>query len=142
MPKIVITEDNLPLVLHTLDKWTGKLTWASYTDRLSEILGVESISRQTLLNYPAIKRAFDLKKEQLKNTANQKEIDVNSTLELLKSQKATLEAKVSRLEDELNMYKEQFVRWQYNLYMMPGVNLEKLNNKIDSPLPSLDRASE
>jgi len=142
MPKIVITEKNLPLAVHMLDKWTGKLTWASYADKLSEKLGVGSISRHTLIGYPAIKQAFDSKKKQLRDLAVQGVEGGDATIELLKSQRVTLEAKVRRLEEENAKYKEQFVRWQYNLHMMPGVNLEKLNNKIGDPLPALNRSNE
>ena len=142
MPKVVITESTLPIALHTLDKWTGKLTWASYGAKLAEVLGVSTISRHTLLNYDEITQAFNLKKEQLRESVEKGVEDSNVTIERLKDQKNTLEAKVRRLENQVNLYKEQFVRWQYNLHKMPGVDLEKLNDKIDTPLPPIKRSSE
>jgi hypothetical protein len=36
MPKKIITEKTLPLALHELDKWSGKLTWDSYAEQLAK----------------------------------------------------------------------------------------------------------
>jgi hypothetical protein len=35
MSNKIIVEKTLPLASHELDKWNGKLTWDSYTERLA-----------------------------------------------------------------------------------------------------------
>lgn len=143
MPKVVITEQNIPLALHTLDKWQGKLTWDLYCEKLAEVLGIEGgISRHTLLNYPQITQAFGLKKDQIKEKKNKGIVDGDVTIAKLRVENETLVAKINRLEKQVNDYKEQFVRWQHNLYMMPGVDLEKLDTEMDKPLTPVSRSAE
>lgn len=140
MPKKIITESTMPIALHEIDKWTGKLTWDQYAERLALALGEKRISRHTLLSYPVLVEAFNAKKNALKAAAqNSDKDDRDITLEFAKQQIATLEAKVTRLEKQNNLLSEQFVRWQHNLYMMPRVDMEKLNAQIDKPLPAVKR---
>ncbi len=137
MPKKIITKKTLPVALHELDKWTGKLTWNSYAEQLASVLGEHKISRHTLLSYPALVEAFNDRKNALKEVAENKE--PNLTLEHAKEQIAMLEAKVQRLERQNSKLLEQFVRWQHNAYMMPGVDMSALNRNLDKPLPEVDR---
>lgn len=137
MPKKIITEKTLPLALHELDKWSGKLTWNSFAAQLAKVLGEESVSRHTLLSYPALVEAFNNRKDSLKEALNSTEKDV--TLEFAKEQISILEAKVERLEKQNESLLEQFVRWQHNAYMMPNVDMKVLNQRLDKPLPEVDR---
>ena len=137
MPKKIITEKTLPLALHELDKWSGKLTWNSFAEQLAKVLGEEKISRHTLLSYPALVEAFNDRKENLKESAKSTEKDV--TLEFAKQQIAILEAKVERLEKQNEKLLEQFIRWQHNAYMMPNVDMNRLNKQLDKPLPEVNR---
>ena len=140
MPKLIITEKTLPIALHELDKWSGKLTWERFAERLAQALGEKRISRHTLLSYPALVEAFNAKKDALREAALNPSIsEPNVTLEFAKQQIATLEAKVARLEKQIDLQREQFVRWQHNLYMMPRVDMEKLNATLDKPLPAVKR---
>ena len=140
MPKTIITEKSLPVALHEIDKWSGKLTWELYAERLASVLGESRISRYTLMSYPALVEAFNAKKETLRDAAQNTDSDEpNFTLDFAKEQIVTLEAKVTRLEKQNDLFREQFVRWQHNLYMMPGVDMEKLNVQIDKPLPEVKR---
>lgn len=128
------------MALHEIDQWKGKLTWELFAAKLSALLGEERISRYTLMSYPPLVEAFKAKKEALKDVA----ISVNGsspdfTLEFAKDQITILEAKVSGLEKQIDLFREQFVRWQHNLYMMPGVDMEKLNAFIDMPMPAKNR---
>ena len=139
MPKVVVTKNNLPKVLSILDKWRGKLTWVLYCEEVASQLGLDSVHRSTLDVYSEIKVAFKEKKKALKDPAeigNEK----NATIEMLQNEIEELESKEVRLEDKLTKYKEKFVRWQHNLYMMPGVDLEKHDNEIDDPLPPVKRS--
>ena len=73
MPKKIITEKTLPLALHELDKWSGKLTWNSFAEQLAKVLGEENISRHTLLSYPALVEAFNDRKQSLKEATKDEE---------------------------------------------------------------------
>lgn len=140
MPKMIITERTLPVALHEIDKWSGKLTWEKYAERLAFALGEKRISRHTLLSYPVLVEAFNAKKDALRAAAESSSSNGQDiTLEFAKQQIATLEAKVNRLEKQNNLLVEQFVRWQHNLYMMPGVDMEKLNAQLDKPLQAVSR---
>ena len=137
MPKKIITEKTLPLALHELDKWSGKLTWNSFAEQLAKVLGEKNISRHTLLSYPALVDAFNDRKQSLKEASKGAEKDI--TLEFAKQQIATLEAKVERLEKQNEKLLEQFVRWQHNAYMMPNVDMRILNKRLNKPLSGVDR---
>lgn len=140
MPKKIITERTLPLALHELDKWSGKLTWEKYAEALAKVLGESRISRHTLLSYPALVEAFNARKDALRDAAQQEESrEPDLTLEFAKQQIATLDAKVVRLEAQIERHREQFVRWQHNIYMMPRVDMEKLNATLDKPLAEVKR---
>jgi hypothetical protein len=139
VPKKIITEQTLPIALAELDRWSGKLTWALFAERLAEIFGEKSISRHTLLSYPELVDAFNGRKKDLKEFKQHQDKVSDITLESALKKIDTLEASLSRLERENAVLTEQFVRWQHNLYMMPGVDLEKLNREIDKPLVPINR---
>lgn len=139
MPKKIITGRTLPIALAELDRWSGKLTWERFGNHLAQVLGVKSISRHTLLQYPELVEAFRLRKQALREA---KEAEVKSkdiSLESALKEIDALQSKVERLERQNERLKEQFVRWQYNLYMMPGVDLNRLNQQMDRPLPVINR---
>lgn len=140
MPKIIITDDTVLIAFHELDKWSGKLTWERFAERLAKVLGEVRISRHTLLSYPALVEAFKDRKVALKATEVPREGGKDITLEFAKHQIDTLEAKVARLEKQIELQREQFVRWQHNLYMMPRVDMEKLDTLLDKPLPAVKRS--
>jgi len=140
VPKKIITEGTVPIALHHIDKWAGKLTWELYAERLAKALGQTRISRHTLLSYPVLVEAFNAKKDALKaSSKNSEGKESNVTLDFAKQEIATLEAKVARLERQNDLLRQQFVRWQHNLYMMPGVDMEKLNAAVDKPMVAVNR---
>ncbi|MFA6015686.1 MAG: hypothetical protein WC742_11530 [Gallionellaceae bacterium] len=139
MPKKIITESTLPIALHEIDKWSGKLTWELYAEQLASVLGEKRISRHTLLSYQVLVEAFNDKKSALKLAQESTPLEQDITVEFAKQQIAILEATVARLEKQNKLMSEQFVRWQHNLYMMPRVDMEKLNAQIDKPLPAVKR---
>lgn len=140
MPKIIITETTLPIALHEIAQWSEKLTWERFAERLAERLGEKRISRHTLLSYSSLVEAFNAKKNALRESANvRKSVEPELSVEFAKKQIATLEATVMQLERQNNLLRQQFVRWQHNLYMMPRVDMEKLNSKLDTPLPEIER---
>ena len=140
MPKTIITEKTLPVALHEIDQWSGKLTWELYAAKLASALGEKRISRYTLMSYPPLVEAFNAKKDALRDAIqNAGDSDKDFTLDFAKEQIATLESKVTRLETQINLFREQFVRWQHNLYMIPGIDMEQLNAQLNKPLPEVKR---
>lgn len=140
MPKIIITEATLPIALHEIAQWSEKLTWERYAERLALRLGERRISRHTLLSYPRLVEEFNAKKNKLREAKNKvKSDEPDLSVEFAKKQIATLESTVTQLERQNNLLRQQFVRWQHNLYMMPRVDMERLNALLDTPLPELKR---
>jgi dynactin complex subunit len=140
MPKIVITEDTLPVALHLLDQWSGKLTWDEYAKKLGEALGI-TVTQGAIKKHSQIQAAYTAKKKALREKAESAPSSGDVTIDSLMAENEALESKVRRLEKEINLYKEQFVRWQHNLYMMPGVDMDGLNANLDKPLVAVDRVS-
>jgi CRISPR/Cas system-associated endonuclease/helicase Cas3 len=144
MPKIIISEKTMPIALYELDKWQGKLTWDTYRKVLAEVLGEQNISRHTLLSHEAIVQAYNNRKAELKDLKESEAeadstADKDVTLEFAKAEMKRLEAEVNRLKREIDLHRQQFVRWQHNLNTMPGVDMERLNQRLDTSLPEITR---
>lgn len=135
-PKL-ITENDLDMIEEILYKWSGKLTWDKFAVRVAAALGRDSVSKFTLMGYPEIKQAFNRRKETLKEAKSQV-IDTlgDVTIDMLINENAELRNQILHLEEELKvketLWVEQYRRWQYNLSMMPNVDL----SRIDQPLPA------
>lgn len=126
MPKILITEENLEDIIMLIKTWEGKLTWKLLCSKVSELLNVKSIERQSLSNYPDIQKAFSQQKQKMKEDAKKEPVP-NITMDYLQKQVNNLKAQVQRLEEINERYKQQFIVWQYNAYMhgMTQVTLNK-----------------
>ncbi|APR65992.1 hypothetical protein CN03_03045 [Thalassolituus oleivorans] len=142
MPKIVITEETMSKVLKLILTWRGKLTWTLLCERVSEILEIDNITRQTLSSYQEIQAAYSQRKEQLRNSdseeANKKK---NTNAEYLLNKIDGLEAELTIARTTIEKYKQQFVRWQYNAYLH-GIRMESLDDAIEmleNPLVEINR---
>ena len=126
MPKILITEENLEDIIMLIKTWEGKLTWNLLCSKVSELLNIKIIERQSLANYPDIQEAFSKQKQKLKEKAKANP-EPNVTMDYLQKQVKNLKAQVQRLEEINERYKQQFIVWQYNAYMhgMTQVTLNK-----------------
>ncbi len=135
-PKL-ISENELDLVDDILQKWSGKLTWDKFAVRVASALGKDSVSKFTLMGYPEVKQAFNRRKQTLKEAKSQIiETMGDVTVDMLINENAELRNQIHHLEQELKaqeaLWAAQYRRWQYNLSMMPNVDLSKL----DQPLPA------
>lgn len=135
-PKL-ITENDLDMIEDILQKWSGKLTWDKFAVRVAAALDRDSVSKFTLMGYPEIKQAFNRRKETLKEAKSQViETLGDVTIDMLINENAELRNQIHHLEEELKaketLWVEQYRRWQYNLSMMPNVDLSQL----DQPLPA------
>lgn len=135
MPKKIVTRSTLPKILRELDRWEGKLTWPLFCERVAKVLGVDSISKHTMYQYPAIKQAFQLRQKSLREARNSFPHDY--TLETAMKRISALEAEVKRLEETNNILLDQFRRWQYNAYAH-NIRMETLS--LDQPLPKVNRS--
>ena len=82
MPKILVTEENLEDIIMMIKTWEDKLTWDLLCSKVSELLNVKSIERQSLANYPDIQEAFSKQKQKIKEKAKANP-DPNVTMDYL-----------------------------------------------------------
>ena len=135
MPKHIVTRSSLPKIMRELDRWDGKLTWPLFCERIAKVLGVDSVSRHTMYQYPAVVERFQQRQRDLREAA--KAMPRNFTLDVATKRIADLEAQVKRLEETNTLLLDQFRRWQYNAYAH-NVRMDSLN--LDKPLPEIDRS--
>ncbi|OAM28108.1 hypothetical protein A7P95_05695 [Eikenella longinqua] len=128
MPKILITEENLEDIIMLIKTWEGKLTWNLLCSKVSELLNIKSIERQSLANYPDIQKAFSQQKQKIKEDAKKEPVP-NVTMDYLLKQVNNLKAQVQRLEEINERYKQQLIVWQYNAYMH-GMTQDALNKPL------------
>jgi hypothetical protein len=128
MPKILVTEENLEDIIMMIKTWEDKLTWDLLCSKVSELLNIKSIERQSLANYSDIQEAFSKQKQKLKEKAKANP-EPNVTMDYLQKQVNNLKAQVQRLEEINERYKQQFIVWQYNAYMH-GMTEDKLNKPL------------
>ena len=133
-PKL-ISEKELDLVEDTLKKWSGKLTWDKFAVRVASALGKDSVSKFTLMGYPEVKQAFNRRKQTLKDAKSQViETLGDVTVDMLVNENAELRNQIHHLEQELKaketLWVAQYRRWQYNLSMMPNVDLSTLDQPL------------
>ena len=128
MPKILITEENLEDIIMLIKTWEGKLTWKLLCSKVSELLNIKSIERQSLSNYLDIQKAFSQQKQKMKEDAKKEPVP-NITMDYLLKQVNNLKAQVQRLEEINERYKQQFIVWQYNAYMH-GMTQDTLNKPL------------
>ena len=128
MPKILITEENLEDIIMLIKTWEGKLTWKLLCSKVSELLNIKSIERQSLSNYPDIQKAFSQQKQKMKEDAKKEPVP-NITMDYLLKQVNNLKSQVQRLEEINERYKQQFIVWQYNAYMH-GMTQDTLNKPL------------
>lgn len=143
MPKIIITEESLKVVLKIIDTWEGKLTWALLCEKVASALGTEKVERQSLAAYEAIQKSYSNRKVELRDSKSiLPQVSDDVTVEYLKKQVKELQAEVNRLTEVNDRYKERFILWQYNAYTN-GIRVSRLDDVADvlnKPLTAVNRA--
>lgn len=140
MPKIVITEQNISKVVKLLNTWKGKLTWLLLCEKVSKMLEVDNVTRQALSSYKDIQEAYSNKKEQLRDNNEPSKLK-NTNTEFLISQINNLEAELAIANKTIENYKQRFVRWQYNAYLL-SIRVESLDDAVEilnKPLNEINR---
>lgn len=127
MPAIKITPKRELEIIDEINRWEGKLTWASLCAFITVLYGFEKpISRHTLLAYPPIKDAFNNKKALLKQPVN-KNVHEYPELESALKEIARLSSEVERLNKQNQALKERHATWLQNIYTMKGIDLAMLD---------------
>ena len=141
MPKIVITAETIPEVLHLIETWKGKLTWPLLCEEIMVMLGLDNVTRQTLSGYKQIQEAYTARKKYLRENKNIEAPQINSNVEYWQNQVESLEVELERANKTIAMYKQRFVLWQHNAYIH-GVRMESLDDALemlDKPLIEIKR---
>ena len=134
MPKKVITADTLPVFLHVLDLWSGKLTWDLYTKRMLTRLAVESISPVTLKTHRQISEAFRQAKERLKADKERDISQHGATAEVLLKENQALKAQLERAQQDVEELRLVFNNLINNLYMVDNLDLIAVQKAMTTPL--------
>lgn len=141
-PKL-ITESDIPAIEKILLRWSGKLTWDLFAEAVAKTMDRPAISKFTLMNYEPVKQAFKRRKASLRDEKEKVILSGDVTLDSLLEENEKLRNQVAYLEEEKEaikkLYFETFQRWQYNLSQMPNVDLVRLQEKMEQPLPRVDR---
>ena len=137
MPKILITEENLEDIIMLIKTWEGKLTWKLLCSKVSELLNIKSIERQSLSNYPDIQKTFRQQKQKMKEDAKKEPVP-NITMDYLLKQVNNLKAQVQRLEEINERYKQQFIVWQYNSSLYKRSSENQFSDNLFIPIKLLD----
>lgn len=134
-PKLIDVKE-MKIIQSILEKWSGKLTWDSFTISVAQALNKSSISKFTLMSYEPVKQAFNLKKQALRKAKSAAITSMEDvTVEMLIQENEGLRDQIIYLKMELQekelLWADQFRRWQYNISQMAKVDLATL----DQPLP-------
>jgi len=139
MPKKIITQNTLPVFLHTLDLWCGKLTWDLYTRRMVTRLDEESISPVTLKSHRQISEAFRQAKERLAAEKNQNIIQHGATAEVLHKENQSIKAQLERAQKDIEALQLIFNNLIHNLYMIDNLDLKAVQKAMTTPLRDMSK---
>lgn len=141
MPKIVVTVENLPDILHLIDTWKGKLTWPLLCDKVKAMLRLEDVTRQALSGHIEIQEAYTARKQSLREATIEEQHSEDSNVEYWRNQVEGLEAELARANNTIAKYKQRFVLWQHNAYKH-GIRIDSLDDAIEMlerPLTEIKR---
>lgn len=129
-----LTEDEVQKVLTLVKGWQGKLTWDLLVDACAANCGIKT-TRQALDRRPEVKDEFQIRKRTLKTgiEGTSRPNDLNTA----QARIARLLTRVRELEEQNAIYREKFIRWQYNAHNY-GISKQRL----DAPIPKPDLDSE
>ena len=128
-----LSSRDLKAIIEIMDGWPSetRLTWQRLIDRIHDRLGIRP-TRQTLDRHPDIKHAYQCRKDRTP------QVQPSPSERILREQAERLTAEISRLHDQLNLFRQMFVQWMYNLYK-EGFTEEMLNRTQSEPLPRIYR---
>lgn len=123
-------------IIDMIDGWSPEnmLTWQRLIDRIGDRLGIHP-TRQTLDRHADIKLAYQCRR----NDAPR--VQPSPSERILRQQVERLTAENSRLSEQLNFLRQEFLQWQYSLYKEGTTEdmLKKSKKMRSEPLPRIDR---
>ncbi|TGV18581.1 hypothetical protein E5N72_00195 [Pseudoalteromonas sp. MEBiC 03607] len=127
MPRIVMTDKNIQVMVRIINEWNHKLSMKALCENITKQLGLDKqISKKTLLENEDVSNAYYARKEWLRNnkytTPKSNDLNLQNAFDEIDKLRAELESTKAKNKALI----EQFVRWQYNLYMM-SINMDQLN---------------
>ncbi|NCC22328.1 MAG: hypothetical protein EOM26_07685 [Alphaproteobacteria bacterium] len=134
MPRRVVTDDTLPVFLHVLDHWSGKLTWDRYRQHMAIRLNIRSMAPMTVQGHREIAKAFAQAKERIKRADQESVQNYGGTLESLRKELQALKTERERDRANLQALQERFANLAGNLYMIDCLDLEQVRKAISTPL--------
>lgn len=135
MPKKIITDKTLPIALRLLHGWQGKLTWELYAEQLAHSLNVERVAKRSLYKHDEIVVVFNQVKERLKKERAAPRSQ-SSTIEELQRELEKVKSQLTHEKQKTYNLQNAFLRLQRNMYMFPGMDLNKLKQILTEPLPN------
>jgi hypothetical protein len=131
MPKKIVTDESIDQLRAILNNWHGPLTWELYCASVTRKLGLKTVvTKQTLMRYESIRKAFSDRKEFLRDAKATIESG-DATISALQLQIKDLAEQVRRLKAENDAYREKFVRWLKNIYTYAtGFDMSKLETPL------------
>ncbi|WP_418139640.1 hypothetical protein AB9R84_01400 [Oceanimonas smirnovii] len=131
MPKVVITQESLPEILHLIETWEGKLTWPLLCTKVMHMLGIEGgVTRQALSSYKEIQETYTARKEILRHAPSVKPVIDDAYVSYLQNQVVSLQAELKAARVLNERYKHRFIKWQHNAYKY-NLGVESLDDVLD-----------
>jgi hypothetical protein len=127
-----LTQDDVRRVVGLIKIWKFELTWDLLVDTCNEVYNITT-TRQALARKTEIKEEFLIRKKALKTGVDEspRPNDINSAHARINK----LVSRVKELEEQNSIYREKFIRWQYNAESH-GIGKDKLDRPL--PKPSFD----
>jgi len=125
-----ITQNEIKDIVNLLRSWQFKLSWDLLIKACSENLGIDT-TRQALSRKAEIKEEFNIRKRALKTGVD--ESPRPNSINQAHQKIARLQKRANELEVQNNLYREMFLRWQFNAERH-GVTKQMLDRPLAKPI--------
>lgn len=123
-----LSQKNIYRICELIISWEGKLTWSRLVSKIAKNLNIR-VSRQTLNGYFAIKKEFDVRKQQIRDGNENYRVMTNKNLSerdmLLKIDNQ--QRKIESLERQVNKQLDQLKTFIFNVRNIPNIDIADLH---------------
>lgn len=124
-----LTDNDVTEIVELLQSWKFKLTWDLLVEACEKSLGITT-TRQALNRKVQIKEEFDIRKRALKTGID--DTPKPNSIQQAHAQIARLMQRNKELEEQNNLYREKFLKWQFNAERY-GIGKDKLETPLRRP---------
>ena len=124
-----LTDSDVVEIVELLQSWKFKLTWELLVQACEKSLGLTT-TRQALNRKAQIKEEFDIRKRALKTGVD--DTPKPNSIQQAHARIARLLKRNKELEEQNALYREKFLRWQFNAERY-GVGKEQLEKPLMRP---------